>query len=144
MQSSLSSSGVLPLNVPWFFLVASFGHLYGPLLGDQADMARNGATGPVNVCVFCGSQTPEIPAPTCAHGRTARVQGDAARAAARLWLVLQSVESHRAELQSEIDREIKAGTALIDESPPVRSCGNVHFMGREIVVRDELRPVRIG
>jgi len=97
-------------------------------------MARNGATGSVNVCVFCGSQTPEFPVPTCAHGKTARVQGDAARAAARLWLVLQSVESHRADLQNEIDREIKAGTATVDSCPPVRPAGNVHFIGRDVAI----------
>lgn len=110
-------------------------------------MVRKGASAPVNVCVICGTQTPEILAPDCAHGKTARVQGDAARAAARLWLLMQTVESHRADLQKELERAVKAGLATTDSCPPVRSPGENVFLlqqDREIVGRDELRPVRLA
>ena len=107
-------------------------------------MSRKQVTS-INICVFCGSQKPENLAPNCAHGKTARVQGDAARAAARLWLVLQSVESHRADLHNELERAEKAGLATSDSCPPVRPHGNVVFLqDREIVGCDQLRPVRLA
>ncbi len=108
-------------------------------------MARNGESASVNICVFCGTQTPEMLTRDCAHGKTARVRGDAARAAARLWLVLQSVESHRADLHNELERAEKAGLATSDSCPPVRPHGNVVFLqDREIVGCDQLRPVRLA
>lgn len=107
-------------------------------------MARKGASEPVTVCVFCGTLRPENPSPECAHGKTARVQGEAAKAAARLWLALQTIRSYRADLTDEIEREVKAGTGSTDTSPPVRHCTNVRFMRRRKVWVDQLRPVRLA
>lgn len=108
-------------------------------------MSTSRNKGSVNVCVFCGSQNPEIPSPLCAHGKTARVTGDALQVAARLWIASQAVEAHRAAFGAALDLAVKTGAASVDECPPVRACGNVRFTkDREIVVRDELRPVRLA
>lgn len=98
----------------------------------------------VNVCFYCGSHTPEKPAPNCAHGKTAQVQGDARQAAARFWIAVQAVETHRAAFGTALNLAIKDGSATVDECPRVQSPGsNVAFLkDREIVVRDEMRPVR--
>lgn len=109
-------------------------------------MSRKQTLVSVNVCVFCGSRNPETPTPSCAHGKTAQVQGEAAQLAARLWLALQAAESLRAEFKTAKDLAVKAGTATEDTCPRVLSPGsNVSFLqDREIVVRDELRPVRLA
>lgn len=96
----------------------------------------------VNVCRFCGSHSPEIPSRTCAHGETASVQGDARQAAARLWIAMQSVETHRAAFGTALDLGIKAGSATIDTCPRVQSPGsNVVFLRDRDVVTGELRTV---
>lgn len=105
--------------------------------------ARN--EGPVKICTFCGSTSPETPAPACAHGRVAEVRGDARQAAARLWIAIQALEAHRAAFEAALYAEIKAGSATVDSCPPVRCQeSNVAFLhGREVQAGD-LPPVRVG
>lgn len=108
-------------------------------------MVKVRALGPVNVCVFCGTDRPEIPSPSCAHGETAKVEGFARQAAARLFLDRQRVESSRIAFATALEAELRAGRATVDPCPPVRYQGsNVAFLQDREIRSDELQPVRVG
>ena len=94
----------------------------------------------VNVCVFCGSHSPETPAPRCAHGRVATVHGlDARQAAAKLWIAFQALEAHRLAFATALDAELRDGRATVDHCPRVTYQGeNVVFLhGRDVILGDD-------
>jgi len=107
---------------------AAFGLRYD-LVSEGRVMVPGSKSEGVNVCCYCGSIRPEDPEPYCAHGRTARVQGDARKAAARLWIANQALLAHRKAFESALADDVKAGRAKVDTLPLVRSPGdNVCFL----------------
>ena len=107
---------------------AAFGLRYDLVLEGRVMVPGSKSVG-VNVCCYCGSTSPEDPEPYCAHGRTAKVQGEARQAAARLYIANQAVEAHRRAFAEALADDVKAGRAKVDTLPLVRSPGeNVVFL----------------
>ena len=130
-QGVPSLARVLVSSSSCFLLVsffAAFGLRYD-LVSEGRVMVPGSKSVGVNVCCYCGSIRPEDPEPYCAHGRTAKVQGEARQAAAQLWIAFQAVDARRMAFAEALAEDVKAGRVKVEEFPLVRSPGeNVVFL----------------